>query len=229
MPPIVSRQPLAKIVILDGDFERNPGIRRILEADATLQVCAEAHDPAEAENLITRWHPDLLVLEILQGECHALDLIHPFRTQFPGLKIFILSHLPETVYAKRAFLAGACGYAMKSAHPSAVRDALKTVLRNKVYMTDAVRQKLARRSRGQAVRDLADRLDCLTDQELRMFELIGKLPDLFRIAQVMGLCGTTVTHYRNRIKRKLGFGNLRSLRTFAGEWVGIHHCPTRPT
>jgi len=225
---IVSRQPLAKIVILDGDFGKSPGIRRILELDAALQVCAETQEPSEAEILITEWHPDILILEILQGECHALDLIRETRTHFPGLKTFVLSHLPETVYAKRAFLAGACGYAMKSASPLAINDALKTVLRNEVYMTDAVRQKLARRSRGTEAQDMANRVDCLTDQELRIFELIGKMPDLLPIAHIMGLCGTTVTHYRNRIKRKLGFCTLNGLRLFARHWVGLYHCPAAP-
>jgi DNA-binding CsgD family transcriptional regulator len=62
-------------------------------------------------------------------------------------------------------------------------------------------------------------LDCLTDREVRVLELIGQGHNPRVIAETLKVSVKMVDSYRTRIQEKLNFKNAFELQHFALKWL----------
>jgi DNA-binding NarL/FixJ family response regulator len=126
----------------------------------------------------------------------------------------------ESLYAERALSAGAMGYINKDQATDKIIVAIRRVLEGKVYLSDALAEKMLRRtvggSRDQVARSPIDRL---ADRELEVFRLIGQGVKTVKIAEGLHLSVKTVETYRDRIRHKLELSDGTELAHYATQWV----------
>jgi DNA-binding NarL/FixJ family response regulator len=102
---------------------------------------------------------------------------------------------------------------------------LNTVLAGKIYVSDAMKDRLLSSSVGGAASGhdpaVAPRsgYERLADREMEAFELIGQGLTTPEIAERMHVSTKTVDTYRARIKEKLGLRNGNELIHNAVQWV----------
>ena len=72
-----------------------------------------ASGTAQAFRAVKRFHPDVVVSEIMQP--HDLGFIRELHRREPGLRILVFSMREEAQYGAQARAAGASGYVMKEA------------------------------------------------------------------------------------------------------------------
>jgi DNA-binding NarL/FixJ family response regulator len=125
---------------------------------------------------------------------------------------------PENLYAERALRAGAQGYLNKSQATRHVVDAIRAVLRGRVYVSGVMAEKLLQRVVGRKPEERSA-IDRLSDRELEAFQLIGEGMTTEGIAAKMHVSLKTVETFRARIKEKLGISNLTELIQRAAQWV----------
>ncbi|NIM02703.1 DNA-binding response regulator, partial [bacterium] len=65
----------------------------------------------------------------------------------------------------------------------------------------------------------ASRIDCLSNRELEVFDLIGQGYGTRQISERLRLSVKTVETYRAHIKEKLNFANASELLQYAIRWV----------
>jgi DNA-binding NarL/FixJ family response regulator len=209
-----------KVLIVDD----HPAVREALALrigrQPDLEVCGEAADMSEALRLFADTPPDVAVVDISLKTSNGIDLIKRLRDRRGDIRIVVWSMHSESLYAERALRAGALGYVNKDQATDRIIEAIRRVLEGKVYLSEAMTERMLQRSVGTTYEDLArSPLDVLTDRELEVFRLIGEGIKTAVIADRLHLSIKTVETYRDRIRQKLELSDGARLAHYATQWV----------
>jgi DNA-binding NarL/FixJ family response regulator len=195
------------------------GLVELIRSETRYAVSAEAGSAAEAMQALSRFVPDMALVDISLADQHGLDLVKAMKTAHSGILVLIISMHDEAVYAERALRAGARGYVMKQEAASVMLDAIRTVLSGKIYVSAAMRDRLLETMFSQREEAEAQSVERLSDRELEVLERIGQGYGAAEIARVLNLSVKTVNAYRDHIKEKLKIQGAGDLRKFAVKWV----------
>lgn len=86
---------------------------------------------------------DLVIVDVALPAMNGIDLVAALHERFPTLPCLMLSGHTELNYVRRALDVGARGYVMKG-DPFALPEAVRTVLAGEIYLSEEVRQNLAK-------------------------------------------------------------------------------------
>jgi DNA-binding NarL/FixJ family response regulator len=195
-----------KIFLVDDHPVLRDGLRRLLEAEPDLQVCGEAENARKAVDRIEATTPELAIIDISLPGPSGIELLKNLKVRFPELRMLVVSMHDEALYAERALRAGARGYVMKGAPTEHLLAAIRRVLKNEIYLSQALSSHLL----GTFVSQKAGSgpvLKKLSDRELEIVRLIGKGFTTGEVARELGISSKTVESHRGNVRRKL---NLRS-------------------
>ena len=114
-----------RILLVDDHEIVRRGVRLLLRAEESLQVCGEAADGREAVQKAEELRPDAIVMDISMPNVNGLEASREIRRILPDARIVILSqhNFPEMM--RQAFAAGADEYVEKSAVSSELVAALE--------------------------------------------------------------------------------------------------------
>ncbi len=141
-----------RILLVDAHAFVRKAVRRLLEVDAALAVCAEAETPEQVERALRRHHPDLVILDLALQCGDGLTLIRVLRARYPALPILVLSLHKETMFAEAALRAGAQGYLMKNDAGDHLVEAVHQVLKGLIYVSEHIQQNIYARMRSDTLR-----------------------------------------------------------------------------
>ena len=210
----------ARIVIVDD----HPAVREALASriarQPDLEVCGEVADVGEALCLIADTQPNLAVIDISLKTGSGIDLIKRIKDRNDSVRMLVWSMHSESLYAERALRAGALGYINKDQAMDKIVEAIRRVLDGKVYLSDAMAEKMLYRSVGGDRKGVTHSpLDALADRELEVFRLIGQGVKTAEIAQRLHLSVKTVETYRSRMRQKLNLSDGTELAHYATQWL----------
>lgn len=204
-------------------IERYPIIREaltcLINKQQDLIVCGMPAPDTINMQCIKEHSPDILLAGLSVQEIGNLKQIKDSNAKIPALPILIFSMLEGSIYAARAFDAGAKGYIMKHEPVENILKAVRTVLEGKVYVSEAIAaQLLGSLAAGRQIHG-KHKKEVLTNQELSVFTMIGYGMTTRIIAEKLCLNVKTIETYRARIKEKLGLKNAIELVYTAVQWV----------
>ena len=204
-----------RVVAVGDTIISEQGLVAIIGRDPRYHVCGAAHTFAEANKLVRRHRPDVLLIEPFLENRDAIRWIKDLATEFPRIRILIVSRQSERTYAERALCAGASGYWMKNSSVEELMHAIETVLAGEIYasraMTSVAMHKFARG------RHLPHGLDFLSDREMAVLALIASGHGTGKIAKELGISRKTVETHCKHIKLKLGYPDAEALHRDARE------------
>src|ERR1700733_627903 len=118
----------ARVLLVDDHPLVRSGLMEMINRHGDLVCCGEADSAADAQRAVAELKPDLVLLDLRLRSGDGLELVKIFKSQFPSLKVLILSQLDEMTYAERVLRAGAMGYVMKENATKDILSAIRTVL-----------------------------------------------------------------------------------------------------
>jgi len=210
----------ARVLIVDD----HPAIREALslriDRQPDLAVCGEAADIADALRLVGARKPDVAVVDLTLKTGSGIELIKRIRDRHANIRILVWSMHSESFYAKRALRAGALGYISKDEATDRIIDAIRSVLKGKIWLSETMAESILQRTIGTPHGEIAPTpLDTLADREMEVFRLIGEGIKTRQIAGRLHLSIKTVETYRDRIRQKLDLGDGTELAHVATQWV----------
>src|SRR5438445_9675738 len=122
-----------RVVAVGDTIISEQGLVAIIGRDARYHVCGAAHTFGEANKLVRQHRPDVLLIEPFLENRDAIRWIKDLATEFPRIRILIVSRQSERTYAERALCAGASGYWMKNSSVEELMHAIETVLAGEIY------------------------------------------------------------------------------------------------
>ena len=208
-----------RVLVVDDHPLFRDRLAQIINHELDMEVCGEAESVRQALDILQPSAPDLVIVDISLPGTGGLELIKQIRALSLKTPILVLSMHDETLYAERAFRAGANGYITKRQPASEIITAIRRVLASEVYLSvEATATVLSHLPHG-GLKQTPRPIDRLTDRELEVLELIGKGRTTREIAATLQLGVATIDTYRARIKEKMNFRNAVELQHFAIRWV----------
>jgi DNA-binding NarL/FixJ family response regulator len=208
----------SRVLIVDDHPVVRLGIRQMIAAEASLEVCGEASNAEEALRACRTTEVDLAIVDLSLGAASGLELIKQLHEEHPELPILVLSMHDEALFAQRALRAGARGYLQKHEAIEGLIQAVRQVVSGKVYVSDSVAQQVLAGLRG-ATPAPADQLATLTDREIQVLERVGRGSSTAGIARDLGVSVKTIETYRSNIKAKLNLKSALDLVRYATSWI----------
>jgi DNA-binding NarL/FixJ family response regulator len=96
-----------RILVADDKEIVRRGVRRLLSAEATWEVCGEAVDGADALRKASELLPDLILLDISMPSVNGLEVARILRQEVPKAKIVVMSQHDPVQLLPRVVEAGA--------------------------------------------------------------------------------------------------------------------------
>jgi DNA-binding NarL/FixJ family response regulator len=214
-----------RVVAVGDTIIGEQGLVAIVGRDARYRVCGAAHTFEEANNLIQQHRPDVLLIEPFLENRDAIRWIQDLATEFPRIRILVVSRQSERTYAERALRAGASGYWMKNSSVEELMRAIETVLAGEIYASQAITGLAMQRFAGG--RNFPPGLDVLSNREMAVFSLIAAGHGTGQIAKELGISRKTVESHCEHIKLKLGYPDAEALRRSARESLGTSERPAQ--
>ncbi len=201
-----------------------------LAALASVPGCsvAEADDlPGVLAALAAEPATDLVLLDLHMPGSHGLSGLAALRGQYPGVAVLVVSAHDEPRIVRRVLDHGAAGFIPKSASPTDIAVAIRSVLECGHWLPANLAAAVAGLPADPADTDLARRLARLTEQQSRVLSLLAEGLLNKQIADRLSIQERTVKAHATAIFEKLGVRNrtqasmvLRSLELEGGsEWA----------
>jgi DNA-binding NarL/FixJ family response regulator len=206
-----------RVLILDDHPVVRQGIRLMINAEHDMTIVGEAQTEQEARQLVRELAPDAVIVDLSLTEGDGFNVVRDVSSNFPDIRILVLSMHDEAIYAERLLAEGACGYIMKQAATQQLVTALRTVLRGERFISDNLKRLLQERN----VRGVG-KGSHLSIRELQVISLIGLGHGTREIAAQLSLSVKTVETHRTTIKRKLALETNAQLVKYALKWHGAH-------
>lgn len=209
----------ARVFVVDDHPLVRRGLKDLIDSQPDLEFCGEAESVTGGMQAIVGARPDVAVIDISLKDGSGIELIKQIKARCPQVKLLVSSMHRESLYGERALKAGAMGYVSKNEASEALIEAIRQVMRGKIYVSDAmVDQVLGRVAHGERSIETSA-IDALSDRELEVLELIGQGETTRQIASKLHLSVKTIETYRENIKRKLNLKNSAELSCYAAQWT----------
>ena len=206
------------IVIADDHTLFREGLRALLSAHEDLHVLGEAENGQEALRAVEKHKPDLLLMDLSMPKMGGLDAIKEIKRQEPGTKVLVLTIHGTEEFVLEALHAGVSGYILKDATHEELVLAIRSVLREKRYLSPDISAKVIEGYiDGRKAVKSSPTWDSLTLREREVLKLIAEGRKNKEIAEILFISAKTVAKHRANHMNKLDLHSASALTAYAME------------
>jgi two-component system, NarL family, response regulator NreC len=198
------------IVLADDHEVVRSGLRMLLEAEAGLEVVAEAGDLDTTQRFVAAHRPRVLVLDLNMPEGSSLPLIGELLERSPETSVVVLTMQNDPAFAREAMRAGATGYVLKQSAGAELVDAVRAAARGETYLNPRLGAEVAA-----AAQEPEGPPDEMTGREVEILRLIALGHTNSEIAEQLYLSVRTVESHRAHIQQKTGRSRRADLVRYA--------------
>lgn len=199
-----------KIVLADDHVMFRQGVKQIIREIEGLEVVGEAGDGLELLNLLKKFLPDLIILDISMPNLRGLEAAREIKKIHPNLKILLLTMHKRKEFVRQGLAHGVNGFLLKEDADIELIRAIQTIQRGDKYFSPLLSAILA---------DLALEKEkpssVLTIREKEVLQMLAEGKNNRTIADLLHISRYTVRRHRSNIMKKLGFKSLAQLLKYA--------------
>jgi two-component system invasion response regulator UvrY len=201
-----------KVCVADDHRLVREGLKKYLAEASDIVVTDEAKSGQEVLSKVGKKKFDVMILDISMPGRNGLDIMKQLKQLHPDIKILVLSMHSEEEYAERSLKAGASGYLTKNIGPDELVLAVRTVSKDKKYITPSLAEILANNLGGRSEGQLHE---TLSDREYEVMCMIASGKSIKDIADELALSSKTISAHRAHILEKLNIKNNSQLIHYA--------------
>ncbi len=114
-----------KVMVVDDQIDLANEIGNILKTDEALEVVGVASDGFDALQKMKTTLPNVVLLDIRMPNMNGVVATRHIKTEYPDVKVVILTTFDDSDYILNAINNGASGYLLKDIGGNALIDAVK--------------------------------------------------------------------------------------------------------
>ena len=203
-----------RVVLVDDHAILRSGLRKVLEAEADIEVVGEAESAERAvfEALSTK--PDVVVMDVVMPGMSGIDGTPAVLQAAPGSKVLVLSMQDDPRYVREAFAVGAAGYVLKEAADTEVVGAIRAVAAGEQYVHPTLGARIVAAEAEERRRAEADPL---SEREREVLRLLALGHTNQEIGKMLYISVRTAETHRAHIMQKLLLSTRAELVRYALE------------
>jgi DNA-binding NarL/FixJ family response regulator len=209
-----------RILLADDQPLIRAGFRALLDAEADMEVVAEAGDGRAAVGLATRHLPDVALIDVQMPVLDGIDATRQIAADpaLAAVHVVILTNYGFDEYVYEALRAGASGFLVKDTEPADLLHAVRVAARGDALLSPAITRKLI----GEYVSRPPDgvqgaALEVLTNRERQVVALVARGLSNDEIAHHLVINPTTAKTHVSRAMIKLNARDRAQLVVLAYE------------
>ena len=193
-----------KVLIADDHPLMIAGVRRALERSEDIEIAGEAHSGPELLALVERRRPQLVLTDLRMPGTEGANCIERIRTDYPDVRVVVLSACEDRPSIDAALNAGASAYVVKSINSTDIASVLRQAASGSVFHATG-----APSARQSATSDADDEpaMPELTERERAILEAVASGKTTAVISRELWVSEHTVKFHLTNIYRKLGVAN----------------------
>lgn len=200
-----------KICLVDDHKLFRSGIKEMLNNLQQFDVIFEADNGEDFFAKIgNKLMPDIVLLDINMPKVNGFEVAQRLQTQYPMVKIIVLSMLTDADAILKMVKLGIAGFVLKDAKKEEFVDALNTVLAGDVYFATAVNKVLHSNIKKTQLNG-----PLISERDLVFLKCLCAQQSYQDIATQMGVSVRTVEGYRDQLFEKLNIRNKIGLVIYA--------------
>lgn len=193
-----------RLVICDDQAVIRDGLVMLLTLERDIEVLGVAGEGSEAVALAARLLPDLVLMDLKMRGMNGIEATRQIRTQFPSIKVLVLTTYDDDEWLFEAVRAGASGYILKDTPRDELVRAVRGTVEGKSYIDPSVAGKLLRQVSTHHTPPASFLTNKLTEREVAVLRLLGAGCSNTTIANRLSLSEGTVRNHVSAILSKLG-------------------------
>ncbi|GAA4292594.1 response regulator transcription factor [Actinokineospora soli] len=192
---------MTRIFLVDDHEIVRRGIADLFEDVPGFEVVGQAGSVAEALVRVPASGAEVAVLDVRLPDGSGVELCRELRSTLPELRCLMLTSFADDEALFEAIMAGASGYVLKQVLGTDLVTAVRTVAAGASLLDARTTTALLDRIRRE--RSESDPLSSLTEQERKVFDLIGEGLTNRQIGERLFLAEKTVKNYVSKVLSKL--------------------------
>jgi DNA-binding NarL/FixJ family response regulator len=207
---------MIRILLVDDQHIIRQGLKTMLESNADMQVVGEAENGQRALEQIPTLQPDLVVMDIRMPIMDGVAATRAIATQYPTVKVLVLTTFDDDEYVSQAMQRGAKGYLLKDTEPEALALAIRSIHLGHTQLGPGLLEKAMLTPPPLAtVVQPPPELAQLTTRELEVLRLIAAGANNREIGETLFLSENTVKNYVTNILSRLQLRDRTQAALFA--------------
>ena len=162
---------VVRVLIADDQTLFRSGLTRLLQEDSRLKVVGHAVDGNDVLQQAAVLKPDVVLMDIKMPNCDGLEATQRLATQFPNIKVLVLTTFDADAYVIKALRAGASGYVLKDGEPRAIVSSILAVASGERVMAGQVANRVLDMLSGAATPK--EYYNGLTAREVEILKLLA--------------------------------------------------------
>jgi RNA polymerase sigma factor (sigma-70 family) len=202
-------QPI-RLLIVDDHLLAREGVKEILEDQKEFVIVGEAANGIQAIQKTEELLPDLVLMDISMPKMNGFDATKEIKSQFPNVKIVMMTVSYDITDWFEALKRGAQGYLLKNLNTEDMLNGLKAYSMDEIPMSKEMAFRIWKEFKkdGQAEQTLSVR-------EQEVLQLVAKGCSNKEISKQLSISENTVKTHMKNILGKLHLENRVQLASYA--------------
>ena len=170
-----------------------------------LQMIAAAENCTEANNVLDKQIPDVMLTDLGLPDGDGLDLIRRVAAMPGNTEIMVITVFGDEKHVLSAIEAGASGYLLKDGTADYIGDSIIQMMNGESPVSPAIARHLLKRFRTMHTTPAVQQADSpkLTPRESEILQYVAKGFSFTEVAKLLSVSPHTVTHHIKNIYKKL--------------------------
>ncbi len=198
-----------KVILVDDNYEHLMGIRELINLESNFDVIATATNANIAINLVKKYQPDIVLMDISMPDKDGLTAISEIERLELNTRIIALTGYDDPDLIFRAMKIGAKGYILKTMASAQLMYAIEEVMQGKVYLPSGLSSRFFEyfqktfKEESKTAPASETLLQYLTQREEEVLGLLTQGYTYKDVAKELFISDTTVKTHVNNIFQKL--------------------------
>lgn len=190
------------LFIVDDHYMIIEGIQSLLLQEKEISWMGHATSAASCLAFLKRNQPDVILMDVNLPDKTGIELCKEVKALYPSIFIIGLSTFNQHSFISKMMDNGASGYLLKNATRPELMEAIRTVIKGKLFFSNEA---------ALALQQSPDISIILTRREKEVLELIADGLTNNEIAEKLYISITTVDTHRKNLLNKFDCRNVASL------------------
>ena len=207
-----------KIVLVDDHDIVRDGLKVLLMNLSDIKVIGEVSSGRELFNLLLTIKPDVVLMDITLPKMSGIVITEKLRSEFPDIKVIMLTASVNDKSISDSFKAGALGYLPKNIKQEELIEAIREVYKGNEYIAKStskiISDKFLNRYKVDTSKEIKSDHE-LTKRELEIIELFAEGFSYKEVAEKLSISSNTVESHKKNIFEKLEINSIVDLVKYA--------------